>query len=239
MGFLISNGKGFTLVELMALMAMSTLLVFTACLVLAKNRQKADQETCLANLNVLGNAYQSWSHDFADQLPWQVSQAGGGSNGRPNAYQHYEVLSNYLSAPQVLVCPTTSATRFPAPKFSGLKDANVSYAVGVDARILPLGTSHGISHSIVAADSNVTTAGKQSYEGICSRAGFIKADAFEGKYGRPDTYKAVWGAAGHPDFGQLLLIDGSVECANKIELRRMLSISQDIGDVSHLLKPAQ
>jgi hypothetical protein len=48
-----------------------------------------------------------------------------------NTFRHFQVMSNELSTPKVLICPAD--TRAAAGNFVRLKNHNVSYFVGLDA----------------------------------------------------------------------------------------------------------
>jgi len=63
------------------------------------------------------------------------------------SFRHFQVLSNELSTPAILVCPTD--TRLPATEFGALLNSNVSYFVGVKAEF-----SKPVS--ILAGDRNLT-----------------------------------------------------------------------------------
>jgi len=75
----------------------------------------------------------------------QVSTNEGGSRewiGGPNAFRHFEVMSNELNTPKLLVCPADQKSRVVANSFGATaasgrvpftSNSNLSYFVGVDA----------------------------------------------------------------------------------------------------------
>ena len=90
---------------------------------------------CDNNLKQIGLAFRTWAIDNGDQFPFNVStNAGGtmefcatGADGfDSNAVLHFQVMSNELSTPILLVCPKDSS-RKPAARFPSLQATNVSY----------------------------------------------------------------------------------------------------------------
>jgi hypothetical protein len=90
---------------------------------------------CVNNLKQIGLAFRTWAIDNDSQFPFNVStNAGGtmeycarGTNGfDSNAAQHFQVMSNELSTPRILVCPK-DRSRKPATVFANLQANNVSY----------------------------------------------------------------------------------------------------------------
>jgi hypothetical protein len=96
---------------------------------------RAQSFSCENNLKQIGLAFRTWAIDHDDQFPFNVStKAGGtrelcakGSDGfDQNAALHFQVLSNELSDPKILVCRADAAKQ-PAIDFSTLEALNVSY----------------------------------------------------------------------------------------------------------------
>ena len=52
-------------------------------------------------------------------------------NTGADTFRHFQVMSNELSTPKILVCPAD--TRVAAANFVRLKNQNVSYFVGLEA----------------------------------------------------------------------------------------------------------
>ena len=92
---------------------------------------------CVNNLKQIGLAFRTWAIDNDGQFPFNVStNAGGtmefcarGSDGfDSNAALHFQVMSNELSTPRILVCPK-DPSRKPAVGFASLEASNVTYRV--------------------------------------------------------------------------------------------------------------
>lgn len=109
----------------------------------AKAKQKAQSIACVNNLKQVGLAFRIWAGDNNDQFPFNVStskggtletcQRGGDGYDR-SAYLHFQVMSNELATPKILVCPSDSAKQ-PAADFASLQSWNVSYQVRSGAKV--------------------------------------------------------------------------------------------------------
>jgi hypothetical protein len=92
---------------------------------------------CVNHLKMIGLAFRTWALDNNDHFPFNVSTNAGGTlelcaRGKDgfdtNSAAHFQVMSNELSDPRILVCPADSSKR-PASSFTRLQGANVSYLV--------------------------------------------------------------------------------------------------------------
>jgi prepilin-type processing-associated H-X9-DG protein/prepilin-type N-terminal cleavage/methylation domain-containing protein len=147
----------FSLVELLTVIAIIAILAALLLPVLSRTQMRAQRALCGNDLGQMGIAFHLFMHDHDGKFPMQVPMSAGGSqefvqNGYAVggefyfSYRHFQVLSNELVAPKILVCPAD--TRPPAVSFSALKNDNVSYFVGVDA-------DFGKPNSILAGDRNI------------------------------------------------------------------------------------
>jgi hypothetical protein len=104
---------------------------------LAKAKERAQSISCVNNMKQIGLAFRIWAGDNDDQFPFNVSTGKGGtlelcSRGDDGfdrmSYLHFQVMSNELTTPRILVCPGDSS-KHAALGFGNLAPENVSYLV--------------------------------------------------------------------------------------------------------------
>ena len=102
---------------------------------LAKAKAKAQSITCVNNMKQIGLAARIWAGDHNDKFPFNVSTNNGGTlelcerdaDGYDrNAARHFQVMSNELNTPKILVCPDDKSKQV-ADSFKNLDSWNVSY----------------------------------------------------------------------------------------------------------------
>jgi prepilin-type processing-associated H-X9-DG protein len=103
---------------------------------IVKIHDKNGRIFCLMNLKHMGDAFLVWSGDHDTKFPMQVTVANGGAMElvvTGNVAACFIAMSNQLSSPRVLICPTdfrhTAATNF-GP---GFDNSHISYFVALDA----------------------------------------------------------------------------------------------------------
>lgn len=104
---------------------------------LAKARQKAQRINCAIHLKQVGLAFRIWDGDHAGQFPFNVSTNQGGTRELcltgpdgldQNSWLHFQVMSNELTTPNILLCPN-DITKQAATDFSHLRALNVTYVI--------------------------------------------------------------------------------------------------------------
>jgi prepilin-type N-terminal cleavage/methylation domain-containing protein len=150
--------SGFTLIELLAVIAIIGILAALLLPAMTQARARAKRIQCAGQLRQTGIAFHAFAHDHNSRFPMAVPASAGGSLdfvqtlGRTGtefyfSFRHFQVLSNDLVTPRLLVCPAD--TRLPATTFAELDNQNLSYFVGLTAE-------YGRPDSILAGDRNLS-----------------------------------------------------------------------------------
>ena len=195
--------QGFTLVGLLIIIAVLGILaaMLIPALVSAKGKSKRIQ--CVSNLKQDGLAFRLWEGDNGDKYPMAVSTNKNGTmEYAADVFRHFQVMSNELSTPKILVCPADNRTA--AASFARLKNQNVSYFVGLDAtEVRP--------PMLLTGDRNVTN-------GLSPVRSVLEL--------RPEI-PAGWTEAMHNGVGNIGLADGSVQQVSIPGLQQMLKHTGD------------
>ena len=126
--------SAFTRRELLAVIGVLCLLLVVLNAVI-NSKVRAQRINCAKNLQQLGLAFKTWALDRQDIFPMSLSTNQGGTKEyleQGEVFRHFQVLSNELANPKVLICPAD--VRQPATNIgSGLSNSNLSYFIGLDA----------------------------------------------------------------------------------------------------------
>lgn len=203
-----------TLVELLVVLAVIAVL---GALILPPMMSRAriyGGPNCLSNLRQTGLAFRIWEGDNNDKYPMAVAATNGGAmefTSGPNAFRIFQVMSNQLSTPKVLICPgETDKDRFLATNFVALCNSNISYFVDVDA------SGEMNPQMILSGDHNITN-------GTPIRNGLLRLTT---------NRLAGWTAEVHNKVGNILMADGSVQQDSTTGLQNQIA---DTGVVTNRL----
>ena len=191
----------FVLKELLVVIVVGGALLALLLLFLDDARRSSKSICCNCNLKQIGLAFKVWAIDHTNSFPMAVSTNTGGSResiATGETFRHYEVMSNELSTPFILVCPNDD--RKPLKTFGpALANSNISYFVGVDAR-------DEAPQMFLAGDRNIA-GGRR----LPNRILEVGTNDFIG-----------WGRGIHNGWGNLALADGSVQQLKSERLQESL-----------------
>jgi len=194
---------GLTLTEVVVIIAVVAVLVAWLIPALTAAKVKAQRITCVSNLKQVGLSFRLWSGDHIGQYPMMVSNNVGGTLedvARGTVYRHFQVMSNELATPIILVCP--SDKRSPAKDWATFRLTNLSYFVGVDA-------DETKPEMLLTGDRNILGGTKLP-------SGLIEMT----------TNQVVrWSAEIHNDCGNVGITDGSVQQLSYYGLNELISES--------------
>lgn len=222
----------FTLIELVVVVAILTLLIAVLLPAHAATRADVARITCVNNLKQIGLAFRTWSEAHQNRYPMRVPNAEGGAANAvphagvtaPNTWQFFQVLSNQLGTPKVVVCPAdernprtnffsvTTGTQFP----DFYQNTAVSYFVGVDA-------DQSRPQMFLSGDRNIGTGpvnpNAYGYSPTTTSGLAVSVGT--------NSATAQWTTKMHQAQGNVVLTDGSVQQLSSDRLREALSRTGD------------
>ena len=146
-----SGVRAFTVLELMVVVAMLVLLVTVLLPELAPRRRDIARGHCFNNLKQIGIACRIWADDNNGLYPMEVytNASGGPLFLGSNVFRYFQVMSNELNTPKILVCPADwerpTATNFA----NDVGNNHVSYFLG-------LSCDQSRPQMLLSGDRNIT-----------------------------------------------------------------------------------
>jgi type II secretory pathway pseudopilin PulG len=197
------RNRAMTLIELFVIVAVLALLAALLLPALVGAKARAIRMSCVNNLKVTGLAFRIWAGDNGDKYPMEVS---GTTNGTmefitgTNAFRHFQVMSNELSTPMVVTCPSEQDYFKRATNWTDFNNSNISFFVGIDA-------NETNSQMILSGDHNLTN-------GTTVKNGLLDLDT---------NHSSDWTAEMHNKVGNVLLSDMSVQQVDTRGLRKLVA----------------
>jgi prepilin-type processing-associated H-X9-DG protein len=175
---------------------------------------KAVRINCASNLKQIGLAFRTWENDNNNHFPMQGFTNQLGVMEFPiasNVFRYFQVMSNQLVNPKILVCPSDKRTE--ADSFAVLSNNNLSYFVGLDA-------DESYPSMPLTGDRNLVVDGVSAGPGLWTLT---------------STNQVGWSAKMHNFGGNVGLADGSVQQLTSSGLQR--SIANSGTNVNRLAVP--
>lgn len=207
--------QGLTLVELFVVIVVIAVFAIMVTDLSATPRAKtrALRIQCVNNLKQTSMAFRDWEGDQTNKFPMNVSKTNGGTmefTSGPDLWRHFQVMSNELSTPKFLICPSDESHPVAATNFAFLRNSNISFFIDLDV-------TEANPQTILAGDRNITN-------GLPIKNGILEVSS---------NQPAGWTAEMHNKVGNIALSDGSVQ---QISITGLRSAIENSGGFTNRLQ---
>jgi len=189
-----------TLTEVMVVVAILVIFAVFFLPVPSKTyRRAAERINCASNLRQIGISYKMWAENNNGSFPMHISITNGGAMeliATGNVAACFQVMSNALDNPRILVCPADASRRAATSFGSDFSRQNISYFINLDA-------VETQPQSLLSGDDNLTVNAKNVQPGILTLY---------------TNDRLAWTKERHDGGGNILLADGSVQQASSADL---------------------
>ncbi len=139
--------SGLTVIEILFVV---TALVFVAFMLLpqmVRVSSRAPQITCVNNLKQIYLSFRIYAEDNVDRFPMSIGTTNNPVvNEATPVYQYFQLTSNELGTPKIVICPSDS--RVWATNFANFGNGNVSYFIGLES-------NENLPQTMLAGDRNI------------------------------------------------------------------------------------
>ena len=194
------------MLDVLAIIAAVAVIVLMVLPYLAKSKAKSKRINCVNMQKQIGLAFKLWAGDNDDRFPMHVSTNVGGTMelvGSGSVYPHFNVMSNELGTPKILICPPDMQKMVVTRFGSTLSDSNISYFVVPEA-------DDSMPEMLLSGDRNLAT------NSVALKPGLFRLSA---------SSQLGWTAAMHNRHGNLCFADGSVQQGPDAKLHQQLTNS--------------
>lgn len=148
-----ASRRAITMTEVLVVMAVLAVLIGWALPGLKRAKVKAERISCVSNLKNIGLSFRVFATDYTNTFPFQLSTNQGGTRewtSLPSqAWRHFAAISNELSIPDIVYCPSDRERRLAARDWRRFTNNDaLSYFLGIHA-------AEDLPQSILAGDRNL------------------------------------------------------------------------------------
>jgi prepilin-type N-terminal cleavage/methylation domain-containing protein len=222
---ILKQNKAFTLIELLVVIAIIAILAALLLPALAAAKRKAQRINCISNIKQVGIGFRLWEGDNGDRYPMAVSTVYNGAKEKiytagnttqPTVTTYgltnvFVVMSNELSTPKILYCPSDSIRNY-TTNFTALNNdsQNMSYFIcGDAAETYPM--------MLLDGDRNIGTVGTANTPATTTNVLGVQ-------WGSPTFQWWAWSAVDmHLRVGNIGMADGSAQQVTVAGLQTALS----------------